>query len=220
MDRVYTATNAVQQTSDYVVQENEQQIYKFSTEYNPNDRLQTEYNLLIRSASDFENTDLVSSSNSRGISSLETENIAILKSQEPTSINQELKAYYTLNEDHIFSFEAQHLSQDEDPFYQAIKEIQPFRNILPLDTNQSNFNINQKRNTSTDKVEGKLDYYYILSPKSNLNFTFGITDVSQKFNSNIFQLLDDNSQNKFEDQLLGNDAVSYTHLTLPTKRIV
>jgi hypothetical protein len=206
VDRVYTATNAVQQTSDYVVQENEQQIYKFSTEYNPNDRLQTEYNLLIRSASDFENTDLVSSSNSRGISSLETENIAILKSQEPTSINQELKAYYTLNEDHIFSFEAQHLSQDEDPFYQAIKEIQPFRNILPLDTNQSNFNINQKRNTSTDKVEGKLDYYYILSPKSNLNFTFGITDVSQKFNSNIFQLLDDNSQNKFEDQLLGNDV--------------
>ena len=206
VDRVYTATNAVQQTSDYVVQENEQQIYKFSTEYNPNDRLQTEYNLLIRSASDFENTDLVSSSNSRGISSLETENIAILKSQEPTSINQELKAYYTLNEDHIFSFEAQHLSQDEDPFYQAIKEIQPFRNILPLDTNQSNFNINQARNTSTDKLEGKLDYYYILNPKSNLNFTFGITDVSQKFNSNIFQLLDDKSQNKFEDQLLGNDV--------------
>ena len=206
VDRVYTASNAVQQTSDYVVQDNEQQIYKFSTEYNPNDRLQTEYNLLIRSASNFENTDLVSSSNSRGSSSLETENIGILKSQEPTSINQELKAYYTLNEDHIFSFEAQHLSQDEDPFYQAIKEIQPFRNILPLDTNQSNFNINQSRNTSTDKVEGKLDYYYILSPKSNLNFTFGITDVSQKFNSNIFQLLDNNSQNKFEDQLLGNDV--------------
>ena len=152
VDRVYTASNAVQQTSDYVVQDNEQQIYKFSTEYNPNDRLQTEYNLLIRSASNFENTDLVSSSNSRGSSSLETENIGILKSQEPTSINQELKAYYTLNEDHIFSFEAQHLSQDEDPFYQAIKEIQPFRNILPLDTNQSNFNINQSRNTSTDKV--------------------------------------------------------------------
>ena len=206
VDRVYTASNAVQQTSDYVVQDNEQQIYKFSTEYNPNDRLQTEYNLLIRSASNFENTDLVSSSNNRGSGSLETENIGILKSQEPTSINQELKAYYTLNEDHIFSFEAQHLSQDEDPFYQAIKEIQPFRNILPLDTNQSNFNINQSRNTSTDKVEGKLDYYYILSPKSNLNFTFGITDVSQKFNSNIFQLLDDNSQNKFEDQLLGNDV--------------
>ena len=206
VDRVYTASNAVQQTSDYVVQDNEQQIYKFSTEYNPNDRLQTEYNLLIRSASNFENTDLVSSSNSRGSSSLETENIGILKSQEPTSINQELKAYYTLNEDHIFSFEAQHLSQDEDPFYQAIKEIQPFTNILPLDTNQSNFNINQSRNTSTDKVEGKLDYYYILSPKSNLNFTFGITDVSQKFNSNIFQLLDNNSQNKFEDQLLGNDV--------------
>ena len=206
VDRVYTASNAVQQTSDYVVQENEQQLYKFTTEFNPNDRLQTEYNLLIKSASNFENTDLVSSSNNRGNASLETENIAILKSQEPSSINQELKAYYTLNEDHIFSFEAQHLSQDEDPFYQAIKEIQPFRDILPLNRNQSNFNINQSRNTSTDKIEGKLDYYYILTPKSNLNFTFGITDVSQKFNSNIFQVLDDNSQNKLDEEILSNDV--------------
>ena len=86
-----------------------------------------------------------SSSNERGVSNSRNENIDILKSQKPSSINQELKAYYTLNEDHIFSFEAQHLSQDEDPFYQAIKTIQPFRDILPLDTNQSNFDINQFR---------------------------------------------------------------------------
>ena len=206
VDRVYTASNAVQKTSDYVVQENDQQIYKFSTEFKPNDRLQTEYNLLIRSASNFENTDLVSSSNNRGSGSLETENIAILKSQEPSSINQELKAYYTLNENHIFSFEAQHLSQNEDPFYQAIKEIQPFRNILPLDTNQSSFNINQFRDTQTDKIEGKLDYYYILTPKSNINLSLGITDVGQKFTSNIFQILDNNSQNKFDQDLLVNDV--------------
>ena len=206
VDRVYTATNAVQKTSDYIVQDNEQQLYKFTTEFNPNDRLQTEYNLLIKSASDIENTDLTSSSNRGGVSNLETEKIDILKSQKPSSINQELKAYYTLNEDHIFSFEAQHLSQDEDPFYQAIKTIQPFRDILPLDRNQSNFDINQFRDVHTDKIEGKLDYYYILTPKSNLNLTFGITDVNQKFNSHIFQILDNKSQNKFNDDLLVNDV--------------
>ena len=206
VDRVYTASNAVQKTSDYIVQDNEQQLYKFTTEFNPNDRLQTEYNLLIKSASDIENTDLTSSSNRGGDPNLETEKIDILKSQKPSSINQELKAYYTLNEDHIFSFEAQHLSQDEDPFYQAIKTIQPFRNILPLDRNQSNFDINQFRDVHTDKIEGKLDYYYILTPKSNLNLTFGITDVKQKFNSHIFQILDNKSQNKFNDDLLVNNV--------------
>ena len=206
VDRVYTASNAVQKTSDYIVQDNEQQLYKFTTEFNPNDRLQTEYNLLIKSASDIENTDLTSSSNRGGVSNLETEKIDILKSQKPSSINQELKAYYTLNEDHIFSFEAQHLSQDEDPFYQSIKTIQPFRDILPLDRNQSNFDINQFRDVHTDKIEGKLDYYYILTPKSNLNLTFGITDVNQKFNSHIFQILDNKSQNKFNDDLLVNDV--------------
>ena len=206
VDRVYTASNAVQKTSDYIVQDNEQQLYKFTTEFNPNDRLQTEYNLLIKSASDIENTGLTSSSNRGGVSNLETEKIDILKSQKPSSINQELKAYYTLNEDHIFSLEAQHLSQDEDPFYQAIKTIQPFRDILPLDRNQSNFDINQFRDVHTDKIEGKLDYYYILTPKSNLNLTFGITDVKQKFNSHIFQILDNKSQNKFNDDLLVNDV--------------
>ncbi len=206
VDRVYSATSAVQKTSDYIVQDNKQQLYKFTTEYNPNDRLQTEYNLLIKSASDIENTELTSSSSRVDLSNPENENINVFKAQKPSSINQELKVYYTLNEDHIFSFEAQHLSQDEDPFYQAIKTIQPFKSIIPLETNQSNFNINQFRDTHTDKIEGKLDYYYILTPKSNLNLTLGITDVNQKFNSNIFQILDNKSQTKFNEEVLVNDV--------------
>ena len=206
VDRVYSATNAVQKTSDYIVQDNEQQLYKFTTAYNPNDRLQTEYNILIKSSSDIENTELSSSSSRAGASNSDNEDINVFKTQKPSSINQELKAYYTLNEDHIFSFEAQHLSQDEDPFYQAIKTIQPFKSIIPLDTNQSNFNINQFRNTHTDKIEGKLDYYYILTPKSNLNLTLGITDVNQKFNSNIFQILDNKSQTEFNEEVLVNDV--------------
>jgi hypothetical protein len=206
VERIYSATNALEKTSDYIVQDNEQQLYKFTTAFNPNDRLQTEYNILIKSSSDIENTELSSSSSRAGASNADNEDISVFKTQKPSSINQELKAYYTLNEDHIFSFEAQHLSQDEDPFYQAIKTIQPFKSIIPMDTNQSNFNVNQFRNTHTEKIEGKLDYYYILTPKSNLNLTLGITDVNQKFNSHIFQILDNKSQNKFTQDILGNDV--------------
>ena len=201
----------IENTEDYVVQDNKQQLYKFTTSFIPNDKLQVEYNLLVKSAENVENTDLTSnsfrdSSSNPVIQPIETDEINVLISDEPNSINQELKTYYTLNEDNIFSFEAQHLSQTEDPFYRAVRDIQPFRDIIPLDTDQSKFNINQNRLVDTDKLEAKLDYYYILTPKSNLNFTVGITDVKQNFNSNIFQILDDSSELNFNQDFLNNDV--------------
>lgn len=202
--RTYTASDAVEETSDFIYQENEQQLYKFTTKFQPNENLQTEYNLLIKSSRQNELTDLTSISG-RGTNQV-TDQIDELKTQNPFSVNQELKAYYTLNEDHIFSFEAQHLSQIEDPFYSAARGVQPFINILPLNTNQSRFNINQNRETKTKKLEGKLDYFYILTPKSNLNFTFGITNVNQDFNSSIFQVYDNQSTNYFDEASLGNQV--------------
>jgi len=202
--RTYTASDAVEETSDFIFQENEQQLYKFTTKFQPNENLQTEYNLLIKSSRQNELTDLTSISG-RGTNQV-TDQIDELKTQNPFSVNQELKAYYTLNEDHIFSFEAQHLSQIEDPFYSAARGVQPFINILPLNTNQSRFNINQNRETKTKKLEGKLDYFYILTPKSNLNFTFGITNVNQDFNSSIFQVYDNQSTNYFDEASLGNQV--------------
>ena len=202
--RTYTASDAVEETSDFIFQENEQQLYKFTTKYQPNENLQTEYNLLIKSSRQNELTDLTSISG-RGTNQV-MDQIDELKSQNPSSVNQELKAYYTLNEDHIFSFEAQHLSQKEDPFYRATRGAQPFVNILPLNTNQSRFNINQNREIKTNKMEGKLDYFYILTPKSNLNFTFGITDVNQDFNSSIFQVYDNKSANYFIEANLSNQV--------------
>ena len=202
--RTYTASDAVEETSDFIFQENEQQLYKFTTKYQSNENLQTEYNLLIKSSRQNELTDLTSISG-RGTNQV-MDQIDELKSQNPSSVNQELKAYYTLNEDHIFSFEAQHLSQKEDPFYRAIRGAQPFVNILPLNTNQSRFNINQNREIKTNKIEGKLEYFYILTPKSNLNFTFGITDVNQDFNSSIFQVYDNKSANYFIEANLSNQV--------------
>jgi len=211
ISRNYTSTGIIQDTEDFVVQDNKQQLYKFTTEFNPNDKLQTEYNLLIKSAENVESTDLISgtyqdSSNGPTVQPIELDEINVLRSDKPSSINQELKAYYTLNEDNIFSFEAQHLSQTEDPFYRAVRDIQPFRDIIPLNSSQSKFNINQNRMVETDKLEAKLDYYYILTPKSNLNFTFGITDVKQNFNSNIFQILDNNSELSFNEDVLNNNV--------------
>ena len=203
--RRYTVSNALEETSEYTAQENEQQLYKFTTEYNPNENLQTQYNLLYKTSNQNEISDLTTISGRQG--QRLPEEIGQFRNQTPYSLNQELRLYYTHNEDHIFSFEAQHLKQEEDPFYRAIKQFKPFGGLLNLNSDQDNFNINQERQVKTDKIEAKLDYYYLLSPKANLNFTFGMTDVKQDFDSSIFQILDNNSRQNFLESRLNNDVL-------------
>ena len=202
--RRYTVSNALEETSEYTTQENEQQLYKFTTEYNPNENLQTEYNLLYKTSNQNEISDLTTISGRQG--KRIPEQIGQYRQQTPHSLNQELRMYYTYNQDHIFSMELQHLAQKEDPFYRAIKQFKPFGGLLNLDVNQERFNINQDRETKTDKLEGKLDYFYIINPKVNLNLTLGITDVNQDFNSFIFQILDNNTQQNFSESNLKNDV--------------
>ena len=204
--RRYTVSNALEETSEYTSQENELQLYKFTTEFNPNENLQTEYNLLVKASSQNETSDLTTISGRQEGQRL-PEQIGQYRVQSPYSLNQESKVYYTYNEDHIFSAELQHLSQDEDPFYRAIKQFQPFGNLLNLNVDQEKFNINQNRQAKTNKVEAKLDYFYILSPKANLNFTIGVTDVKQEFNSSIFQILDDISPQYFSEDQLNNNVL-------------
>ena len=202
--RRYTVSNALEETSEYTTQENEQQLYKFTTEYNPNENLQTEYNLLYKTSNQNEISDLTTISGRQG--KRIPEQIGQYRQQTPHSLNQELRMYYTYNQDHIFSMELQHLAQKEDPFYRAIKQFKPFGGLLNLDVDQERFNINQDRETKTDKIEGKLDYFYIINPKVNLNLTLGITDVNQDFNSSIFQILDNNTQQNFSESNLKNDV--------------
>ena len=129
------------------------------------------------------------------------------KDNNPFSLNQNLNAYYTLNEKNIFAGFVQHLYQKEDPFYQAIVTQQPFAQILPLDTDQDRFNINQDKMIETNKLDSKIDYYYVINDKSNLNLTLGTTQSRQDFNSAIFQILDNGNQNAFTDANLNNDVV-------------
>lgn len=109
---------------------------------------------------------------------------------KPYSINQNINAYYTLGEKNIFAGQAQHLWQNDDPFYNAVTDLIPFPGVLPVDTLQNRYNINQQKNVKTHKVDAKVDYYYVINNKSNLNLTLGSTISRQEFDSNIFQLLD------------------------------
>ena len=156
---------------------------KFSARYKPNADFQLDYDALLKQSDDNEVVDVLSISNI-------TDEISEVKKQKPLSVNQNVNLYYTLDDKNIFAVEAQHLYQDEDPFYEAVRDEFAFTSIFPVDENENVYNINQVKNVVTNKVDAKVDYYYVLGAKSNLNFTLGTTQSHQNFNSAIYQILD------------------------------
>ncbi|WP_417371215.1 carboxypeptidase regulatory-like domain-containing protein [Gelidibacter japonicus] len=176
-----------------------QGLAKFSARYKPNANNQLDYDILGRISSDSEVNNVFSSV---------VGNTDQLDEAKPFSIHQNVNYYYTLNETNIFAFEAQHLLKDEDPFYNALLVNDPTNNddapnerdafdntagSLGLNRDQFGYNLNQERRIKSNQLDAKLDYYNILNATSNINFTLGAILSNQKFNSNIFQFLDDGS---------------------------
>ncbi len=170
----------------------DQGLLKLSAKYQPNVNNQLDYDILARVSNDRQNQSVFSSV-------IGTTNQ--LDEVTPFSISQNLNYYYTLNETNIFSFEAQHLLRNEDPFYNALLVNDPdgedafdtTAEGLGLDTSLTNYNLGQDRRIKSNQLDAKLDYYNILNTKSNLNLTLGTILSRQQFNSNIFQFLEDGS---------------------------
>ena len=170
-----------------------QGLLKFNASYKPNLNNQIDYDLFVRTANDSQNQNVVSSV--IGATSQ-------IEEVTPYSINQNLNYYFTLDEDNVFAFEGQFLIKHEDPFYNAILNNNP-NNVDPFDAtaialglNQSlaSYNLGQNRKIFSNQIDSKLDYYYIINQKSNLNITIGTILSYQTFDSSIFQFLDlDNS---------------------------
>ena len=165
---------------------------KLSTSYKPNTNNQLDYDVFIKVSKLSENQNLVSN---RLINNSETSvPISELNEQTPFSLKQNLNYYNTLNENHIFSFESQHLWQDEDPFYNAQLNQLSGAITNPLSLGSGPYNLNQNQRIKTNKLDAKVNYFYVLNSKSNLNATFGTTLSTQQFNSNIYQILSGSQQ--------------------------
>jgi hypothetical protein len=178
-------------------------LFKLSSSYKPSTKFQFDYDVLTKLSKQDENNSLLRESIVNNNTA--TENINTLKKQNPVSINQNLSLYYTQSDKNIFAFEMQHLYQEEDPFYNANLQSQPF-NLIGYISGEDRNNINQNRFVKTNKVDAKLDYYYMVTPKSNVNVTVGNTYSNQNFNSSIFQILDNETVNNLDDAANTNNV--------------
>ena len=178
-------------------------LFKLSSSYKPTSKFQFDYDVLTKLSKQDENNLLlresIVSNNSK------TENIITIKNQDPISVNQNLSLYFTQSDKNIFAFEMQHLYQEEDPFYNANLQSQPF-SLAGYVAGQNRNNINQRRFVKTNKIDVKLDYYYMVTPKSNINVTLGNTYSHQNFNSSIFQILDNETVNNLTNNANINDV--------------
>lgn len=217
--RQYIDEGITENTNTENDQRNQLAMLKLSSIYKPSTSFQLDYDALLKTSKQTEDDTTIS------IVGGNQNDISEVKENKPFSINQTANAYYTLNDKNIFAAEVQHLYQKEDPFYQAVQDSIPFRGVFtqinPLDPFNSNadtfdpleqsdrYNINQDKTVKSNKLDAKIDYYYILNNVSNLNFTVGTTYSNQNFNSAIFQILDNGTQNAFTENDFNND-ITYT----------
>jgi len=178
-----------------ILQRTDLGMLKLSAKYKPNPNNQLDYDVLGRLSKESQDQDFLSSV---------IGTVNQYEETSPYSINQNFNYYYTVNDNNIFAISAQHLLQDEDPFYNAFLANDPTNNDNPgnaeaydstalglgLDRTLSNYDISQNKRVKSNQLDTKLDYWYVLNSKSNINFTIGILLSNQKFNSNIFQTLD------------------------------
>lgn len=171
-------------------------LFKLSSSYVPSEKVHFDYDGLLKLSDQKEKT---------GVFSSLLDDIYTTKKQNPFSFNQNINYYYTLNDKNVFAFEMQHLYQDEDPFYNANLANQPFL-LTGYQSGQSRNDLTQNRYVKTNKIDGKFDYYYMVTPKSNINLTVGNTYSYQNFNSTIFQILDNGTQNNLTAAENTNDV--------------
>ncbi len=178
-------------------------MFKLSSSYKPSTDFQFDYDVLTKISKQEEDAPMLRESIVNNSST--TEIINTTKEQEPISVNQNLSLFYTLSEKNIFAVEMQHLFQEEDPFYNANLKSQPF-NLVGYVPGQNRNDITQNRFVKTSKLDAKVDYFYMLTPKSNINITLGNTYSYQNFNSSMYQTLDNNDINELDDQANQNDV--------------
>ena len=199
-------------------------LFRLSTTYKKDFNNQLSYNISGRFSNEFRTEDV----NSRVLS-----NITEQERATPFTINQDFSYFYTAGEKSIFALEVKHVLQDEDPFYIASLENDPNNNnptnnpdleqfedgfddaalSLGLDRSNQFYTLEQDRRVKSNQLDAKLDYYYILNDKSNLNLVTGTILSKQNFDSRFFQILDTSAEFNPSPDINGINDIQITNDT-------
>ena len=199
---VYNKLNLTEISETSATQGSKLGMLKFSTTYKPTNEVHISYDIFGKLSEQTEMLDVTSTRRSADA----------YKEEKPATLNQNFNFYYTIDEKNIFAVELQHLYEKDKPLYNSLATSQPFE-IIPSNNAEAIIDLIQHKKTSTNKLDAKLDYYYLLTPKSNINITLGSTLSDQNLTSRISQNLSDGSVLNFNDEQLKNQ-VNYNFFDL------
>ncbi|MDO9274066.1 MAG: TonB-dependent receptor [Lutibacter sp.] len=201
---VYNKLNITEISETSATQGSKLGMLKFSTTYKPTNEVHISYDIFGKLSEQTEMLDVTSTQRSADT----------YKEEKPTTLNQNFNLYYTINDKNIFAAELQHLYEKDKPLYNSLSTSQPFE-IIPSNNGEAIIDLIQNKETSTNKLDAKFDYYYLLTPKSNINITLGSTLSAQSLTSGISQNLADGSVINFNEPVLNNEVdYNFTDLFL------
>ncbi len=148
------------------------------------------------------------------ISSLIDANLNTIKTDKENAVwyaNQNIEWHKEQSEKHTFSSVINYTFDKNNPitnwnasqsFLDRIKPI-----INPLNTNQTALRINQLNESEKHHLHTVFKDFWVLNNNNHIYTTIGNTHQQEKFSSNDFQLLDDNTTNNFSSDGFNNRTV-------------
>lgn len=124
--------------------------------------------------------------------------------KEPTSLIQNIKSYYSINNENMILVEASHRYLKERNLFDLASNNPMFVSSIPLIDSQ-NIDMLQFIQTKTSSLEGTLNYYYLINNTSHIKVMGGIMWHDQYLSSNISQAIGNDTYQTFtQDSLLNN----------------
>ena len=172
---------------------------KLGVKYVPNPSLQLDYSAFVRTSNLETTSDQISEFGGN------INNIVGINSQQPLSVEQQLRGFWAATETDIWSFESSYKYQFQDPLFDLLTTNQPFASLIPTQ-GQSPYNLLQFKEVTTHNQEAALNYYRILNKTNHINLKIGNVYSQQTLSSEMAEQFSDGSQQPINDQSLQNDV--------------
>ena len=184
--------------------QNKSGLGKYAVTYTPKEETYLKYSFFGKLA-EVNNSNLLNSSFSAF-----NQQITIASSRTPYTLQQKLEWYHAPNEDQVFSMEANWEKKFANPFLDLTSSAKPLVGLYPL-RNADSYRLLQAQELLTETLEGVANYYHILNATNHLNWSLGMQQLRQQFDSNLSQVASsqafdaflNDSDFRFQDLYLG-----------------
>lgn len=193
-ERTYIRESGSNQESlgSTTLQKNTASLLKVATTYTPNAKWYINYQGFLK-ASKIESSNQLLSDFSGTANNIES-----LNTREPFSVQQTLNAFYSKDDNNIFSLETNFHYKRQRPGYELLTGIQPFQGVVPL-SGDAPFGLLQEKDVFTNTFDSEFNYYRVLNKTNHLSFKAGISINGQHMNTTLNEILDGDETQSFDD---------------------